>query len=97
MESFAEKECSALGGLFQYIVNDLKIATPVWEDFLGKASKLHNHLKATVLALAAFLDSFQKIADMATNARGATKDIGSALTRLCLRHRSVEAKLKIFS
>ncbi|GFY76279.1 protein MTSS 1 [Trichonephila inaurata madagascariensis] len=97
MESFAEKECSALGGLFQYIVNDLKIATPVWEDFLGKASKLHTHLKATVLALAAFLDSFQKIADMATNARGATKDIGSALTRLCLRHRSVEAKLKIFS
>ncbi|KFM74647.1 Metastasis suppressor protein 1, partial [Stegodyphus mimosarum] len=33
---------------------------------------------------------------MATNARGATKDIGSALTRLCLRHRSVEAKLKTF-
>lgn len=27
---------------------------------------------------------------------GATKDIGSALTRLCLRHRSVEAKLKTF-
>ncbi|CAL1261101.1 unnamed protein product [Larinioides sclopetarius] len=97
MESFAEKECSALGGLFQYIVNDLKIATPVWEDFLGKTSKLHTHIKATVLALTAFLDAFQKIADMATNARGATKEIGSALTRLCLRHRSVEAKLKIFS
>ncbi|GIY96561.1 protein MTSS 2 [Caerostris extrusa] len=51
MESFAEKECSALGGLFQYIINDLKVP----------------------------------------------KDIGSALTRLCLRHKSVEAKLKIFS
>ncbi|XP_015917030.2 protein MTSS 2 [Parasteatoda tepidariorum] len=97
MESLAEKECSALGGLFQYIINDLKIATPVWEDFLGKASKLHTHLKTSIQALTAFLDAFQKIADMATNTRGATKDIGSALTRLCLRHRSIEAKLKIFS
>ena len=28
---------------------------------------------------------------------GGTKDIGSALTRLCLRHRSVEARLKTFT
>ncbi|XP_054706581.1 protein MTSS 2-like [Uloborus diversus] len=96
MESLTEKECSALGGLFQFIISDMKVATPIWEDFLGKTSKLHAHLKATILALAAFLDAFQKIADMATNARGATKDIGSALTRLCLRHRSVETKLKTF-
>ncbi|OTF79536.1 metastasis suppressor protein 1-like protein [Euroglyphus maynei] len=31
---------------------------------------------------------------MATTTRGGTKEIGSALTRLCLRNRSVEAKLK---
>ena len=28
---------------------------------------------------------------------GGTKDIGSALTRMCMRHRSIEAKLKQFS
>ena len=45
----------------------------------------------------AFLDSFQKVADMATTTRGGTKEIGTALTRLCLRQRSVEAKLKSFA
>lgn len=28
---------------------------------------------------------------------GATKDIGSALTRMCMRHRSIESKLKLFT
>ncbi|XP_073763389.1 protein MTSS 2 isoform X6 [Danio rerio] len=34
---------------------------------------------------------------MATNTRGATRDIGSALTRMCMRHRSIEAKLRHFT
>jgi len=28
---------------------------------------------------------------------GATRELGSALTRLCIRHRSVESKLKTFA
>ncbi|XP_042631387.1 protein MTSS 2-like isoform X4 [Cyprinus carpio] len=96
MES-VEKECGALGGLFQAIVNDMKYSYPVWEDFVAKATKLHSQLRTTVLAAAAFLDAFQKVADMATNTRGATRDIGSALTRMCMRHRSIEAKLRHFS
>jgi len=28
---------------------------------------------------------------------GATKEIGTALTRMCLRHRAVEARMKTFS
>ncbi|KAI3357071.1 hypothetical protein L3Q82_015458 [Scortum barcoo] len=55
------------------------------------------HLNATVVAVTAFLDAFQKVADLATNSRGGTRDIGSALTRMCMRHRSIEAKLKQFS
>ncbi|XP_064466579.1 protein MTSS 2-like isoform X2 [Ornithodoros turicata] len=51
----------------------------------------------TASVSAAFLDSFQRVADMATNTKGATKEVGKALTRLCLRHRSVEAKLKSFT
>ncbi|XP_067276377.1 MTSS I-BAR domain containing 2a isoform X4 [Pseudorasbora parva] len=96
MES-VEKECGALGGLFQAIVNDMKYSYPVWEDFIAKATKLHSQLRTTVLAASAFLDTFQKVADMATNTRGATRDIGSALTRMCMRHRSIEAKLRHFT
>uniref|UniRef100_A0A663MME9 MTSS I-BAR domain containing 2 n=1 Tax=Athene cunicularia TaxID=194338 RepID=A0A663MME9_ATHCN len=86
----AEKECGALGGLFQAIINDMKSSYPIWEDFNSKATKLHSQLRTTVLAAVAFLDAFQKVADMATNTRGATRDIGSALTRMCMRHRSIE-------
>ncbi|KAM9854594.1 MTSS I-BAR domain containing 2a [Aulostomus maculatus] len=96
MES-VEKECGALGGLFQAIVNDMKSSYPVWEDFSAKATKLHSQLRTTILAAAAFLDAFQKVADVATNSRGATRDIGSALTRMCMRHRSIEAKLRHFT
>ncbi|XP_077447130.1 protein MTSS 1-like isoform X1 [Stigmatopora argus] len=92
-----ERECSALGGLFQNVIADLKGSHPVWEDFVNKASKLQSQLRSTVVAVAAFLDAFQKVADMATGSRGATRDIGSALTRMCMRHRSIEAKLRHFS
>ncbi|XP_034032885.1 MTSS I-BAR domain containing 2a isoform X2 [Thalassophryne amazonica] len=96
MES-VEKECGALGGLFQAIVNDMKSSYPVWEDFSAKATKLHSQLRTTILVAVAFLDAFQKVADMATSSRGATRDIGSALTRMCMRHRSIEAKLRHFT
>ncbi|XP_050525136.1 protein MTSS 2 isoform X2 [Daktulosphaira vitifoliae] len=91
------KDCNALGGLFQQIILDLKNGTPIWEDFMAKATKLHTCLRATIHAIGAYLDAFQKIADAATNSRGATKEIGTALTRMCLRHRAVEAKMKTFS
>ncbi|XP_074510308.1 protein MTSS 1-like isoform X7 [Sebastes fasciatus] len=97
MEAVIEKECSALGGLFQTVIGDMKSSYPIWEDFITKAGKLQSQLRATVVAVAAFLDAFQKVADIATNSRGGTKDIGSALTRMCMRHRSIEAKLKQFS
>ncbi|XP_022073022.2 protein MTSS 1 isoform X2 [Acanthochromis polyacanthus] len=97
MEAVIEKECSALGGLFQTVIGDMKSSYPIWEDFINKAGKLQSQLRATVVAVAAFLDAFQKVADLATNSRGGTRDIGSALTRMCLRHRSIEAKLKHFS
>ncbi|XP_017680714.1 PREDICTED: metastasis suppressor protein 1 isoform X5 [Lepidothrix coronata] len=91
MEAVIEKECSALGGLFQTIISDMKGSYPVWEDFINKAGKLQSQLRTTVVAAAAFLDAFQKVADMATNTRGGTREIGSALTR------SIESKLRQFS
>ena len=53
--------------------------------------------RSTIITFGLFLDAFQRIADLATNAKGATKDIGTALTRLILRHKSMEQKLKHFT
>ncbi|XP_076053078.1 uncharacterized protein LOC143032354 isoform X3 [Oratosquilla oratoria] len=89
-----DRDCSALAGLFQLIVNDMKGSGPMWEEFLSRTSKLHNALKSTIGALSSFLDAFQRIADAATSTRGATKEIGAALTRICLRHRAVESRMK---
>uniref|UniRef100_A0A3Q2PQU3 MTSS I-BAR domain containing 1 n=1 Tax=Fundulus heteroclitus TaxID=8078 RepID=A0A3Q2PQU3_FUNHE len=97
MEAVIEKECSALGGLFQTVIGDMKSSCPIWEDFITKAGKLQAQLRATAVAVTVFLDAFQKVADLATNSRGGTRDIGSALTKMCMRHRSIEAKLKQFS
>ncbi|XP_053572779.1 protein MTSS 1 [Bombina bombina] len=94
MDAGMEKECSALGGLFQTIMNDMKSSYPTWEDFVNKAIKLQSQLKTTTVVTGSFLDAFQKIADMAINTRGATKEIGSALTRMCMRHRNIESRLK---
>lgn len=83
------------------------------------------HCRATIQAISAYLDVFQKIADAATNSKGlpnandrdcatvfvsnlcamylntlrvgATKEIGTALTRICLRHKSVETRMKTFT
>ncbi|XP_056292413.1 protein MTSS 1 isoform X2 [Pseudoliparis swirei] len=97
MDAGIEKECSALGGLFQLIMNDMKASYPTWEDFITKGAKLQSQLRTTIVVTGAFLDAFQKVADMATGTRGATKEIGSALTRMCMRHRSIESKLKLFT
>lgn len=97
METHIERESGALGGLFQQIIHDMKTGMPLWEDLIGKATKLHSQLKATILAVTAYLEAFQKIADSATNARGATRDIGTALTRICLRHKAVENRMKTFT
>ncbi|XP_046972538.1 uncharacterized protein LOC124539261 isoform X2 [Vanessa cardui] len=96
MEGTTEKDCSPLWNLYQQIVSDMKNSAPMWEEFISKATKLHSALKSALVAIAAFLDAFQKIADAATNARGATKEIGTALTRVCLRHRAIESRMKTF-
>ncbi|XP_021699706.1 uncharacterized protein LOC5575624 isoform X7 [Aedes aegypti] len=88
---------ATIGTLFQHIVNDMKNSSPLWEDFIAKATKLHACLRAAIQALAVYLEAFQKIADAATNSKGATKEIGTALTRVCLRHKAVETRMKTFT
>ncbi|UJR30738.1 hypothetical protein I4U23_018258 [Adineta vaga] len=93
----AEKECAVLGSLFQGIINEMKNSSTLWEDLTSKANKMHLQLKSTITTFSLFLDAFQRIADLATNTKGATRDIGTALTRLILRHKSIEQKLKSFT
>ncbi|XP_059616051.1 protein MTSS 1 isoform X3 [Phlebotomus argentipes] len=88
---------TAMGSLFQQIIADLKNSTPLWEDLVMKASKLHMCLRSAIQAIATYLDAFQKIADAATNSKGGSKEIGTALTRVCLRHKAVETKMKSFT
>ncbi|CAF2498378.1 unnamed protein product [Rotaria sp. Silwood2] len=93
----AEKECAVLGTLFQGIVNEMKNSSSLWEDLASKANRMHIQLKSTIITFSLFLDAFQRIADLATNTKGATREIGTALTRLILRHKSIEQKLKSFT
>jgi len=58
---------------------------------------IFSSFRSTIITFSHFLDAFQRIADLATNTKGATKDIGTALTRLILRHKSIEQKLKFFT
>ena len=57
----------------------------------------HFLFRSTITTFSLFLDAFQRIADLATNTKGATREIGTALTRLILRHKSIEQKLKSFT
>ncbi|TKS70314.1 MTSS1-like protein [Collichthys lucidus] len=67
-----EKECGALGGLFQAIVNDMKCSYPVWEDFSAKATKLHSQLRALMESLITPLQD--KIEDWKKTANQLDKD-----------------------
>lgn len=97
MDINIDKECSVLGRLFNEIITDMKNGAPLWEDLISKATKLHSCLRAAILGISAYLEAFQRIADCATNAKGATKEIGTALTRICLRHKAVETRMKSFT
>merc|ERR1712013_365634 len=84
------------GSLFDQVVGDMKVMAPLWEDLLLKSSKFYNVVKQTAFTGDLFLDSFQKIADAVTNSKGATRDIGVSFTKIVMRQRAVENKLKVF-
>ncbi|KAJ8708455.1 hypothetical protein PYW07_010580 [Mythimna separata] len=69
--------------------NDRTNSAPMWEEFISKATKLHSALKSALVAIAAFLDAFQKIADAATNARDPNQLRGLEIfTSLVLEYRA---------
>ncbi|KAL5021786.1 hypothetical protein ScPMuIL_000941 [Solemya velum] len=60
MEGTIEKDCSAIGGLFQSIISDMRGSSPVWEDFASKATKLQSSLKTTLVAIGTFFRSLSE-------------------------------------
>lgn len=41
--------------------------------------------------------TFYQVINLSLLSAGATKEIGTALTRICLRHKSVETRMKTFT
>ncbi|KAI1730662.1 IRSp53/MIM homology domain-containing protein [Ditylenchus destructor] len=81
---------TVLSSLFQVMVHDLKASSTAWENVCSKASKLSAQLNSVVASLSNFIDAVQVISDHANNVKGCSRDIGAALTRFCLRQKSLE-------
>uniref|UniRef100_A0A1I8AYH2 IMD domain-containing protein n=1 Tax=Meloidogyne hapla TaxID=6305 RepID=A0A1I8AYH2_MELHA len=88
--------------LFKEVYSDLKTSNSIWECISTRATKLAGQLNATASALSHFVDALQTVSDCANNVNaicniGISRDIGAALTRYCIRQRSIESKLRKIS
>ncbi|CAH8293891.1 unnamed protein product, partial [Schistosoma turkestanicum] len=75
----------------------LKNSLGLWEDMINKTSKLSASLKTVIQCIGGFLEAFQKIADCAYGSNCGLKDLGSSMTRFCLRERGLESRLRTFN
>ncbi|KAH9580408.1 Metastasis suppressor protein 1, variant 2 [Schistosoma haematobium] len=64
---------------------------------INKTSKLSASLKTVIQCIGGFLEAFQKIADCAYGSNCGLKDLGSSMTRFCLRERGLESRLRTFN
>ncbi|CAK5055691.1 unnamed protein product [Meloidogyne enterolobii] len=83
--------------LFKEVFSDLKTSNSMWECISTRATKLAAQLNATASALSNFVDALQTVSDCANNVNGISRDIGAALTRYCIRQRSIESGLRKIS
>ncbi|VDL76316.1 unnamed protein product [Nippostrongylus brasiliensis] len=67
---------------------------PAWEMVGQRAQKLSAQLRATATCLAGFVDSIQAVSDYANNLKGAARDMGVCMTRVCMRERALEHRLR---
>ncbi|CAG9538010.1 unnamed protein product [Cercopithifilaria johnstoni] len=91
-----DAEFNALVSMYQSVVHDMKLTYPAWENVAQKALKLASQMKSTLICMNAFIDAIQTVGDVANNLKGATRDIGACLTRVCMRQRSIENRLRSF-
>ncbi|MCP9258051.1 Metastasis suppressor protein 1 [Dirofilaria immitis] len=91
-----DAEFNALVSMYQSVVHDMKLTYPAWENVVQKALKLASQMKSTLICMNAFIDAIQTVGDIANNLKGATRDIGACLTRVCMRQRSIENHMRGF-
>ncbi|KJH46581.1 hypothetical protein DICVIV_07364 [Dictyocaulus viviparus] len=89
-----DMEFNALSALYQSVIQDMKQSYPIWETVGQRAQKLAAQLKATATCLAGFMDSIQAVSDYANNLKGAARDMGVCMTRVCMRERALEHRLR---
>lgn len=87
-------EFNALSALYQSVIQDMKQSYPAWEMVGQRAQKLSAQLRATAACLAGFVDSIQAVSDYANNLKGAARDMGVCMTRVCMRERALEHRLR---
>ncbi|CAH8860386.1 unnamed protein product [Trichobilharzia szidati] len=75
----------------------LKSSLGLWEDMITKTSKLSASLKTFIQCIGGFLEAFQKIADCAYSSNCGLRELGSSMTRFCLRERGLESRLRTFN
>ncbi|WKX91885.1 hypothetical protein Q1695_010150 [Nippostrongylus brasiliensis] len=89
-----DMEFNALSALYQSVIQDMKQSYPAWEMVGQRAQKLSAQLRATATCLAGFVDSIQAVSDYANNLKGAARDMGVCMTRVCMRERALEHRLR---
>ncbi|CAH8572269.1 unnamed protein product [Heterobilharzia americana] len=82
---------------FNSQLTSLKSSLGLWEDMIAKTSKLSASLKTVIQCIGGFLEAFQKIADCAYSSNCGLRELGSSMTRLCLRERGLESRLRTFN
>ncbi|KHJ99024.1 hypothetical protein OESDEN_00976 [Oesophagostomum dentatum] len=89
-----DMEFNALSALYQSVIQDMKQSYPAWEMVGQRAQKLSVQLRATASCIAAFVDAVQAVSDYANNLKGAARDMGVCMTRVCMRERALEHRLR---
>ncbi|KAA0194730.1 Metastasis suppressor protein 1 [Fasciolopsis buskii] len=76
---------------------NLKNTLSLWEDVASKTMKLSAALRTVIQCIAGFLEAFQKVADSAYGSNCGLRELGSCMTRFCLRERGLESRLRTFN
>ncbi|KAG5455064.1 Metastasis suppressor protein 1 [Clonorchis sinensis] len=76
---------------------NLKNTLALWEDVISKTAKLSVALRTVIQCIASFFEAFQKVADSAYSSNCGLRELGSSMTRFCLRERGLESRLRTFN
>lgn len=89
-----DAEFNLLTTLYQSVVHDMKSTYPGWDVLSQKAQKLGTQLRTTAQCLSSFTEAMQVVCDNANNLKGASRDVGACVTRVCIKQRAIENRMR---